>query len=202
MEAPVSFPSDAGRLHGLLHEIPGADAVVITHPHPLYGGEMTNPVVESMAFAFQARGYTTLRFNFRGVGKSEGRFDNGPGEERDLDHAITYLRENGAASVSLAGYSFGAWIIARYLRTDRDISRVVMVSPPVAFMAFPAANPIPGLKLVVTGDADEFAPPAELAATVPVWNPKASFEVLANTDHFYIGALDELKARIKAELSD
>ncbi|MDV7394009.1 hypothetical protein RZS08_21700, partial [Arthrospira platensis SPKY1] len=90
-EETVFFPCGSLRLAGALRLAPGTDAVAITHPHPLYGGEMNNPVVELLAALYQRRGYTTLRFNFRGVGASGGRYDEGRGEQDDVRAAAACL---------------------------------------------------------------------------------------------------------------
>jgi alpha/beta superfamily hydrolase len=118
-------------------------AVVITHPHPLYGGTMSNPVVETIQSAYQQYGYATLRFNFRGVGGSQGNFDNGVGEKDDVRAAIAYAERMHAAKIDLAGYSFGAWVNAAVAAAKRTpIHSMVMVSPPVEFMAFENINAV------------------------------------------------------------
>src|SRR4030042_1538427 len=131
-EKRVSFgEADGLKLEGLLEELPGGKGVVITHPHPLYGGTMHNNVVKAVAAAYQDKGYSTLRFNFRGVEKSEGDFDNGVGEQEDIKAALEYLSHLDKKQLDLAGYSFGAWVIALGLEKYERVKRVVMVSPPV-----------------------------------------------------------------------
>jgi len=84
VEQQVYFRSGPLKLEGLIHDVPGDKGVVMTHPHPLYGGSMHNNVVESMVAAYRKGGYSTLRFNFRGAGKSEGSYDQGVGEQEDV----------------------------------------------------------------------------------------------------------------------
>ena len=107
-EKPVSLISNAFKLEGLFRSVPGEKATVITHPHPLYGGSMHNNVVESLMRAYLGAGYSTLRFNFRGVGGSQGEYDHGRGEQQDAKSAIRHLSEMGKKVIALAGYSFCA----------------------------------------------------------------------------------------------
>src|SRR6056297_3045783 len=109
-ETPVIFESEGLILEGrIVYRDPGR-AAVVTHPHPQYGGDMQNPVVQSITRVYQKKGYTTLRFNFRGTGKSQGRYAGGKGEVRDLAAAFAFLEKQGYAAIDLAGYSFGAWV--------------------------------------------------------------------------------------------
>ncbi len=184
-EEPVFFMSGTLQIQGLLQTKPGDKGVVITHPHPLYGGSMHNNVVESLVRVYQQAGYSTLRFNFRGVGGSQGEYDNGQGEQEDLKAALHYLAEQGKNVVDLAGYSFGAWVNG-LTRLDGGIVRqMVMVSPPVAFLDFGSAQPLPQLRLVIAGSRDEIAPPELIQTTLPTWNPGARLEIIEGADHFY-----------------
>jgi alpha/beta superfamily hydrolase len=186
-EELIFFMAGAVKIEGLLQALPGDKGVVISHPHPLYGGSMHNNVVESLVQAYQQAGYTTLRFNFRGVGSSQGEYDNGQGEQEDVKAALHYLAEQGKNVVDLAGYSFGAWVNA-LTRPDGDIVRqMVMVSPPVAFLDFGSAKPLPQLRLVIAGSRDEIAPPELIKTILPNWNSSARLEIIAGADHFYGG---------------
>ncbi|MDD3083124.1 MAG: alpha/beta hydrolase [Desulfobacterales bacterium] len=189
----VSFFSGACRLEGLLQEGHWPDkGVVVTHPHPLYGGDMYNLVVERIADAYQRKGYTVLRPNFRGVGNSEGVYDNGRGERQDAAAARKYLETLGIVHIDLAGYSFGAWINAGLNLEAIGPGSQIMISPPVAFMDCSDISAVSRLKLVVTGSLDEFAPPAMLEKMVPRWNPNAILEVIPGADHFYDAFLNAL----------
>jgi uncharacterized protein len=191
-EQRVEFNSDPGIiLEGLLSEGTTGHGVVITHPHPLYGGDMSNIVVETIQNAYQKKGHTTLRFNFRGMGKSTGSYDDGNGEQADVIAAFNFLKEHGLQSIDLAGYSFGSWVIAQML--DRIAAdSVIMVSPPAAMMKFESALTIPNLKLVVTGSRDEFAPPGVVGKLVDTWNPATTLKVIDGADHFFFGYTDKL----------
>ena len=131
MEEKVTFLAGGLRLEGLLFEGNSDNGVVITHPHPQYGGDMYNPVVEATADAYRKAGWTTLRFNFRGSGQSEGSFDQGRGEQLDVLAAISYLQERGCHETDLAGYSFGAWIngLTFSRPSPPTLRRMIMISP-------------------------------------------------------------------------
>ena len=193
-EEPVFFMSGTLKIQGLLHTKPGDKGVVITHPHPLYGGSMHNNVVESLVHAYQQAGYATLRFNFRGVGSSQGKYEDGQGEQEDVKAALHYLVEQGKNVVDLAGYSFGAWVNA-LTRQDGDIIRqMIMVSPPVAFLDFGPPQSIPQLRLVVAGSRDEIAPPELIQTILPNWNSSARLEIIEGADHFYGAYTEKLES--------
>jgi hypothetical protein len=186
-EHRVEFNSDNDIiLEGRLSEGTTGQGVVITHPHPLYGGDMTNIVVETIHKAYQKKGHTTLRFNFRGMGKSTGSYDDGNGEQADVAAAFNFLKEKDLQTIDLAGYSFGSWVIAQMVDKIQADS-VIMVSPPAAMMRFESITTIPNLKLTVTGSRDEFAPPDVVKKLVHTWNPSASFTVIPGADHFFFG---------------
>lgn len=191
-EKSVNFKTkDEIVIEGLISEGTTALGVVITHPHPLYGGDMRNIVVETLQKAFAQKGYTTLRFNFRGVGKSTGAHDDGNGEQSDVAGAMDFLRQKGLARIYLTGYSFGSWVIAN-MPEKTAADGIVLVSPPATMMAFDDKAVLPNLKLVVTGEFDEFAPPDLIKKLVTQWNPAAGFTVINGADHFFFGFTEKL----------
>jgi alpha/beta superfamily hydrolase len=192
VEEHITFQSEAGRVEGRLGKDNPDKGVVITHPHPQYGGDMDNPVVGAIRNAYRQNGYTTLRFNFRGVGGSQGHFADGIGETQDVRAALSYLKDSGINQVDLAGYSFGAWVNANLIAQSSDIAGMVMVSPPVAFIEFKDINRIDCLKLIVSGSRDDIAPPDLINQMKPIWNPQTRFEIIDGADHFYWGYLDRL----------
>ena len=203
IEEKITVPSDGYQLEGLWQAGTGARGVIITHPHPLYGGTMHNPVVEVIQSAYRQNGYATLRFNFRGVGGSQGKFDNGNGEQNDVRAATAAVQEKGVNEVTLAGYSFGAWVNARAITKDSiTIASMLMVSPPVGFIEFGDVSALNSLKLVVTGSRDDIAPAEQISALLPIWNPDAVFEIIDGCDHFYIGYIDKLQAILTAFLQN
>jgi len=186
-EERIVFDSDGLRIEGLLHTLPGDNGVVITHPHSLYGGTMHNNVVRAVAHAYREEGYSTLRFNFRGVEKSEGEFGNGQGEQQDVKEALKYLASLGKPKIDLAGYSFGAWVNALGLDTFEEAQRLIMVSPPVSFIDFSFLEYSPKIKLVICGNGDEIAEYKKVEKMLPKWNNEALFRVIQGADHFYAG---------------
>ena len=185
MEEKVGFRSGDFILEGLFESGRTARGVVITHPYPLYGGDMHNPVVDAIRRAYRMKGVATLRFNFRGTGESEGQHDNGVGEQDDVLAALSFLAENGFQPVDLAGYSFGAWVNAQTLQGEGRTENLVLVSPPVEFVDFASIGRLPGLRLVVTGSRDEIASPDVIQQMLPTWNPSAHFDIIDGSDHFY-----------------
>jgi uncharacterized protein len=204
-EETVSFAAgNSLRLEGRLYRASSASAVIITHPHPLYGGDLDHPVVAVLTRLYQQRGHTTLRFNFRGVGASGGVHDEGRGECADLRAAADYLASLGQTVTDLAGYSFGAWINQSLDPPLATVRRQVLVAPPVALIPFGIVPPSAAALLIVTGDRDPFAPPAEVREQATRWHPQARLRVLPGVDHFYgsNNALDALAASVDALLAE
>ena len=202
VEEPVLFASTDIKIEGLFCSMPGDRGVVITHPHPLYGGNMYNNIVESLVRIYQLAGYTTLRFNFRSVGSSEGEYDNGMGEREDVKAALYYLFQRGKKGLDLAGYSFGSWVNALAISEVDTVDRMVMISPPVAFMDFNSVGLTPQIQLVVAGNQDQIAPPELIKSLLPTWNPRAHLEVIDGADHFYVGYTGKLESVLTAYLKD
>ncbi len=185
MEELVAIESTDARLEGCLDRKNAGKAVVLTHPHPLYGGNMDNSVVNQMAAAFQAAGFTTLRFNFRGTGKSSGTFDNGNGEQEDVLAAMDFLSNAGYEQVCLAGYSFGSWVNAHVVCSGAKVCDHIMVSPPAAFISFETVAQLPYTGLIITGENDDIAPPSLVNSLVSRWKISPRVEIIENGDHFY-----------------
>jgi len=200
MEEKIFFQSGDLQLEGLLGKGTGDCGVVVSHPHTLFGGDMYNPVVESMLKVYTSFGYTTLRFNFRGAGNSQGSFDEGMGEQTDILSAIACIKNHGIAQVDLAGYSFGAWVNALAYNRQKDIKRQVMVAPPVSFIDFESVTALSALSLIVSGSQDEYGPPELIRKMIPVWNPSAHFEVIEGADHFFFGYSGELESVLRRYL--
>lgn len=200
MEETVTIHCNNVRLEGLLNQQSFERGVVITHPHPLYGGNMENPVVEQILQSYLEKGYTTLRFNFRGTGKSSGMFDNGLGELDDVRSALACLKDLGVKELSLAGYSFGARINASVVSAGFELTDHIMISPPMGFMSFEDVDSLPSTGLILTGAKDDIAPPTLVQAAINRWQISPRFEVLEGCDHFYTGCLGQLKDFLLAYL--
>jgi uncharacterized protein len=171
-------------------------AAVITHPHPLYGGTMNNYVLDTVESAFSEKGYTTLRFNFRGVGRSSGSYGDGMGEVEDVLGALALVKEGGAEKTVLVGYSFGSWVNA-HVPEEMQASGMAMISPPLAMMDFKGVGTLPSLKLIVTGALDKIAPPSMIEKAISTWNTGAALRVIEKTDHFFGSSLPRLKLILK-----
>ncbi len=168
---------------------------VVCHPHPQYGGTMDNKVVMTLARAFVALGYTSVRFDFRGVGASQGRWDEGRGEVDDALAVVAAQRVPGRPLL-LAGFSFGAYVAsqaAARLAPEAAAERLVLVGP--AASRFPLA-PVPADTLVVHGELDDVVP---LAAVFDWARPQAlPVTVLPGAGHFFHGQLSVLKQIVLA----
>lgn len=165
-----------------------ARGLVIAHPHPQYGGDMDNNVVVALEHLFAGAGWSTLVFNFRGVGRSAGAYDQGRGEVDDLTAALAFVRRRGIQDLALAGYSFGAWIVCRAQAAGNLPSALplLLVAPPLTMLDFPPVS-LPGLRLVVAGERDAIAPFGPIQKQLPLWNPEARLLQIPMADHFFAG---------------
>ncbi len=166
---------------------------LICHPHPVHGGTTDNKVVQTLAKAFLELGYATMRFNFRGVGKSAGSFDEGIGETEDAAAALAWARAQVSPSLPLiaAGFSFGCFVQSRLLPRSQP-QQLVLVGPAVS--RFQLAE-VPKDTLVVHGEEDDVVP---LDAVMTWARPQGlPVTVFPGTGHFFHGRLTELKAVVK-----
>ncbi len=198
----VMFPADGLVLEGDLHlSATPEQAAVVCHPHPQYGGDMDNNVVLALAGALQDAGWATLRFNFRGVGKSAGIYGDGVDEAKDARAAVRYLQERTALPrVTLAGYSFGAMVALEAGAEMPEVDQLIAVAPPLGFFDLRSLAACAKPKLFIVGGRDPFcglsafrALYAELAA------PKASVEI-PDADHFFWGADDSIREAVASFL--
>jgi uncharacterized protein len=201
MESDITICCGNNSLEAKLNENGEHNAVVVTHPHPLYGGNMDNWVVTSIAGIFLANRFTTLRFNFRGTGKSTGMYDDGNGEQDDLKAAISFLQQKGYEKIWLAGYSFGSKITALAVSSGCAVQDHIMIAPPVAFMSFDDIEILPRTGLVITGENDDFAPPDQIRFHLDRWGIKPQFEMIKSCDHFFSTGLKDLEVILNAYLS-
>lgn len=201
MESQITIHCKTIGLEGVLNRNSLQKAVIVTHPHPLYGGDMDNPVVMTVAGAFFEKGFTTLRFNFRGTGNSSGAFDNGTGEQEDILAAMDFILDKGFEKIHLAGYSFGSRMNAALVSKGCKVEDHIMVSPPVAFMSFDDIEKMPCTGLIVTGTNDDIAPPSLVLKHIQRWGISPRFDIIENGDHFYSGGLKKLKTILTDYLS-
>lgn len=199
---PLSIGGPAGALEAMLEDPGGASVAefaVVCHPHPLHGGTMHNKVVHTLARVFVELGLPTLRFNYRGVGASAGRYDNGRGETEDALAVIAAGRLRWPqAAVSLAGFSFGAIVALRAVGHAAPVRRLISVAPPVMRADMPLAERPQCPWLIVQGDADEIVDHRQVAAFAASCSPPPQLRVLPGVDHFFHGRLRELHEAVLA----
>lgn len=199
MEETVRIGVGAIDLDGRLTLPPHAAAgVVVCHPHPQFGGSMENDLVVTLTRALGAIGLATLRFDFRGVGRSGGAYDDGHGEVDDVGAAAALLRERlGVPRVTLVGYSFGSVMALRAGVGEPDATTaVVAVAPPVRMLGldFLAGCPVP--LAFVTGDRDQFCPLPALESARERFAPASTLALVPGADHFFGAHLDGLARRV------
>jgi hypothetical protein len=194
-EVRVSFPTRDGlQLEGLLSrgEEGGRGCIILCHPHPLYGGDMYNNVVGALQGALACKGFSTLRFNFRGVGGSEGCYGEGAAEVEDVQAAVAFGAGEGDGPLYLAGYSFGAYAGVRGVAADDRVKALACISPPMAIYDFAPLREERRPKLIVAGKRDLICPVAPLEKLfVSLPQPKA-LHIVDEADHFWWGIEEQV----------
>ncbi len=196
----VLFNGHAGRIEGRYYQSsrPNAPVALILHPDPMFGGTMNNKVVYSLFSCFKDLGFSVLRFNFRGVGRSQGQFENGPGELSDATVALDWLQNMNpdAKQCWIAGYSFGAWIGLQLLMRRPDINNFIAVSPPANEKDFTFLAPCPASGLIVQGGQDEIVVPSIVETMARRLNQQRNVEIdfamIEDGDHMYNNHLKDL----------
>jgi len=194
------FRGPAGRLEAILM-LPEASAVaaaVVCHAHPLHGGMMHFKVVFRAAKALQSAGLAVLRFNFRGVGRSEGAYDHGTGEQEDARAALFELQDRvPGVPLVLGGFSFGSMVALRVAAGDPRVRAVFALGYPLSMVEDHAGLPsITRPRLFVQGENDEFGPGEALRTLVEPLPPPREIVVVPGTDHFFGGQLDALQGAV------
>jgi len=195
----VTFPSADLTLEGHLTLLSGAtQAAVICHPHPQYGGDMDNSVVGAIETGLQRAGFATLRFNFRGVGRSTGLYGSGAGEQDDTHAAVTYLRQHsGVTAVTAAGFSFGAMVALRAGAASPAVDRLIGIAPPLTVMDLHFLEACGKRKLFVVGDRDQYCSVTALQQQLThVADPKHHV-IVAGADHFLSDYDDDIAAAVQ-----
>jgi uncharacterized protein len=195
----VLIPGPAGGLEAIVED-PAIGAAtrcgVVCHPHPQFGGTMDNKVVHTLARTLQELGMPTVRFNFRGVGKSTGSYAEGVGETDDAVAVIDWsLKRWPGAALWLAGFSFGASIAVR-ASAQRPAAVLITVAPAIQRLE---TGPTPGPAtrwLLIQGDQDELVNHAEVIAWAGKRSPPPQVTVLPGVTHYFHGRLQELKAAV------
>jgi alpha/beta superfamily hydrolase len=190
-----------GRIEGRYHQNPNpkAPVVLVLHPHPLFGGTMNNKVTYSLYRNFINNGFSTLRINFRGVGRSQGKFDNGVGELLDATAVMNWLHDQNmeATEYWIAGFSFGAWIALQTVMRRPELENYILVAPPATKYDFNFIVPCSSCGLVVQGDRDEVTKESDSAKLAERLSAREGAEVqysmITNGDHFFNNCLNDFE---------
>ncbi len=204
----VIFTGPEGRLEGRYHPAtqPRSPLAIILHPHPKGGGTMNNKLVQLLYQTFVNRGFAVLRFNFRGVGRSQGEFDNGIGELSDSASALDWMQQfnTDAPFCWVAGVSFGSWIGMQLLMRRPELRGFITVSPPANLYDFSFLAPCPASGLIVHGGSDEIVPTSAVQKLVDKLKTQRHIvidhEKIDGANHFFDSESDALMAVVDAYL--
>ncbi len=205
----VIFNGPEGRLEGRYQHGPGdgAPIALVLHPHPQHGGSMNNKVVYTMFHAFAEMGFSVLRFNFRGVGRSQGGYDQGQGELGDAASALDWLQSYNADAFAswVGGFSFGAWVALQLMMRRPEIDGFVTVAPPASAYDFSFLAPCPISGQVIHGGADEMVPVESVTKLVHKLasqrDVEIDYRVIDGANHFFNGELDTVAQSVKDYVS-
>ncbi len=201
----INFNGPEGRLEGRYHhgKAPNSPVALLLHPHPKFGGTMNNRVVFHMFQAFTRRGFSALRFNFRGVGRSQGVYDDGLGELSDAASALDWMQATNpdAPQCWIGGFSYGAWIGMQLLMRRPEISGFISVAPPANHYDFSFLAPGPVSGLFVHGKADEVVPEDTAAALAERLSAQRAitidYRTVAGANHFFNDHIDGLMVHVE-----
>lgn len=204
----VIFNGPEGRLEGRYQHAKRDDAPValILHPHPQHGGTMNNKIVYSLYHSFSRRGFSTLRFNFRGVGRSQGEFDSGLGELSDAAAALDWMQGHNpnATGCWIAGFSFGAWIAMQLMMRRPEINSFIAVAPPASIHDFSFLAPCPASGLMIHGDSDDIIPEDSVAKLADKLgkqkNITIDYNVVKGCDHFFRDHMETMEKHVEKYL--
>ena len=196
----VMIAGPAGRIEAKYfhHKHPNAPLAIILHPHPEHGGTMNNKITYNLYRTFAERGFNTVRFNFRGVGNSEGTFDNGEGELSDAAAVLDWMQAHNpnAPFAWVGGFSFGAWIGMQLLMRRPELNGFISVSPPANMYDFTFLAPCPVSGLMIQGTADELVTAESVEKLAQRLSSqrgiKIEYKEIQGADHFFDGHLDTL----------
>jgi uncharacterized protein len=206
----VIFNGPEGRIEGRYShsDKKNAPAALVLHPHPMHGGTMNNKVVYNLYHAFVRHEFSVLRINFRGVGRSQGKFDNGVGELTDAASALDWLQQQNpnASTFWVGGFSFGAWIAMQLLMRRPEISGFIAISPPVNKYDFSFLAPCPAPGLILQGDQDSVVSDESVSDFVEKLskqrNANIEYHLIHGADHFFRTTMDELNAHLDSYITE
>lgn len=205
----IIFNGPAGRLEGRYHhsKIKDAPLGIVLHPNPEYGGTMNNKITYHLYQTFVQRGFSVLRFNFRGVGRSQGLFDNGEGELSDAAAALDWMQDLNPNSpyTWVAGFSFGAWIGMQLLMRRPEIKGFISVAPPANLYDFSFLAPCPTPGLMIQGEKDDVVTAESVEGLVERIQAQRGIEidyrVVNGANHFFNDHIDTLVAHVHSHLN-
>lgn len=198
----VNFPSGKLTLEGAWHLPEGAGpfpAVVVCHPHTLYGGEMSNNVVMALCQALAEQDLAAFRFNFRGAGGSQGSFADAIGEQEDVKATLSFVALDNkidSSRLGLAGYSFGAGVALTVAPGEEQIKALALISPPLDSPGWESLLKYSRPKLILGGSEDDFFPVVQLARLVLKLAEPKEYEIIHGPDHFWWGYEPQLAIRV------
>lgn len=202
----VFFNGPAGRIHASYNQVTGslyAPTAIVLHPHPLRGGTMNNKVSYRLCKIFEELGFSTLRFNFRGCGKSEGAFCGEGGEVADAASAFDWIQYMNpeVREFWVGGYSFGSYVAMQLLMRRPEIKGFVCIAPPANTYDFSFLAPCPRSGLMISGEYDEVTPPADVEALTNKLNSQKNInvelKVIKGAAHAFDGHMVQLTTDIK-----
>jgi len=202
-EKSFTIPGPVGSLEAVLTKPSGECALlaIICHPHPLHGGSMTNKVITTIAKAYQNLQCATLRFNYRGVGNSQGSYAEGIGETEDLLSMLAWSkREFPNLAIALAGFSFGCYVCARAISENAAIAHTLWVAPAITHCDFDTLKPPACPWWVIQGARDEVVDPVAVLAWCDAQVNPPQVICMNEASHFFHGQLIELRSHIEALL--
>ena len=196
----VIFTGPAGRLEGRFQPAKHKNGpiAIILHPHPQFGGTMNNQVVYQLFYMFSKRGFAVLRFNFRGVGRSQGTFDHGGGELSDADAALDWVQSMHADARScwVAGFSFGAWIGMQLLMRRPEARGFISIAPPANMYDFSFLAPCPSSGIIIQGEGDEVVTPLATQKLVDKLRTQRHITIehktIPGANHFFVNEMEDL----------
>jgi alpha/beta superfamily hydrolase len=204
----VIFTGPAGRLEGRYHPAKQKNAPIamVLHPHPQFRGSMNHPIVYQVYYAFAARGFSVLRFNFRGVGRSQGSFDHGTGELSDAASALDWAQTINpeARACWVAGFSFGAWIGMQLLMRRPEVEGFISIAPEPNRYDFSFLAPCPSSGLIVHGDKDIVAPAKDVNTLVEKLKTQKGIvidqQTIPGANHFFEEKMEPLMETVTGYL--
>ena len=208
-ETPIQLKGPSGEIEAILQGFdenhPPDEVAIVCHPHPLHDGTMHNKVVSTLIRTYRDAGIPGIRFNYRGVGRSEGEYGEGIGEGQDLWAVIEWVKSlNPDVRLYLAGFSFGCFVASQGYKALVDLGTIpehlILVAPAVHKFSFSELYPLPGDIFVIQGDEDEVVPPLAVYEWLETVNPPLTLLDMIGAGHFFHGRLGDLKKMVEQEI--